>query len=42
LEAAPVVVGALDIPVPFSPPLEDHSIPSLSHIIEISRTIVKS
>ena len=42
LEAAPVVIGALDIPVPFSPPLEDHSIPSLSHIIEISRTIATS
>jgi 2-oxoisovalerate dehydrogenase E1 component len=42
LEAAPVVIGALDIPVPFSPPLEDHSIPSLSHIIEMSRTIATS
>ena len=42
LEAAPVVIGALDIPVPFSPPLEDHSIPSLSHIIDISRTIARS
>lgn len=42
LEAAPVVIGALDIPVPFSPPLEDHSIPSLSHIIEVARTTATS
>ena len=27
LEAAPVVVGALDTPVPFAPTLEDHTIP---------------
>ena len=28
LEAPPVVLGALDTPVPFSPPLEDHTIPT--------------
>ena len=28
LESAPVVIGALDTPVPFSPPLEDHTIPN--------------
>ena len=28
LENAPVVIGALDTPVPFSPPLEDHTIPT--------------
>ena len=27
LESAPVVLGALDTPVPFSPTLEDHTIP---------------
>ncbi len=28
LESAPVVIGALDTPVPFSPTLEDHTIPN--------------
>jgi len=36
LEAPPVVIGALDTPVPFSPTLEDHTIPTFelvsSHI----------
>ena len=27
LEAPPVVIGALDTPVPFSPTLEDHTVP---------------
>jgi 2-oxoisovalerate dehydrogenase E1 component len=35
LEAAPVVIGALDTPVPFSPPLENHTVPSLEHVIEV-------
>ncbi len=30
LEAPPVVIGALDTPVPFSPTLEDHTVPSAS------------
>ncbi len=30
LEAAPVVIGALDTPVPFSPTLEDHTVPTAS------------
>jgi 2-oxoisovalerate dehydrogenase E1 component len=38
MESAPVVIGALDTPVPFSPPLEDHTIPSLKHVIEVLRT----
>ena len=29
LETPPVVIGALDTPVPFSPTLEDHTIPSI-------------
>jgi len=37
LECAPVVIGALDTPVPFSPTLEDHTIPTANlvyrHII---------
>ena len=28
LEAPPIVVGALDTPVPFAPTLEDHTIPT--------------
>ena len=39
MESGPVVIGALDTPVPFSPPLEDHTIPSLEHVIEVLRTI---
>jgi pyruvate/2-oxoglutarate/acetoin dehydrogenase E1 component/TPP-dependent pyruvate/acetoin dehydrogenase alpha subunit len=38
MESAPAVIGALDTPVPFSPPLEDHTIPSLEHVIEVLRT----
>ena len=30
LESPPVVVGALDTPVPFSPTLEDHTVPSVA------------
>jgi pyruvate/2-oxoglutarate/acetoin dehydrogenase E1 component len=25
----------LDTPVPFSPPLENHTLPSLEHVVEI-------
>jgi len=35
LEAAPVVIGALDTPVPFSPPLENHTVPSLEHVVDV-------
>ena len=38
LESAPCVIGALDTPVPFSPPLENHTIPSIEHVVEILRT----
>lgn len=38
LESAPCVIGALDTPVPFSPPLENHTIPSVEHVVEILRT----
>ena len=33
LECAPVVLGALDTPVPFSPTLEDHTIPSADMVL---------
>jgi len=35
LEAVPVVIGALDTPVPFSPPLENHTVPSLEHVVAV-------
>ena len=38
LESAPCVIGALDTPVPFSPPLENHTIPSVEHVVDILRT----
>ncbi len=34
LEAPPVVVGALDTPVPFAPPLEDHTLPDAALVVE--------
>lgn len=40
LEAAPAVIGALDTPVPFSPPLENHTVPSLEHVIEVLKATV--
>jgi len=42
LESAPVVIGALDTPVPFSPPLENHTVPSLEHVVEVLKTTVQS
>ncbi len=33
LESPPVVIGALDTPVPFSPPLEDYTIPTYDLVI---------
>lgn len=37
LESAPLVIGALDTPVPFSPPLENFTIPSVEHVINVLR-----
>jgi pyruvate/2-oxoglutarate/acetoin dehydrogenase E1 component/TPP-dependent pyruvate/acetoin dehydrogenase alpha subunit len=34
LESAPMVIGALDTPVPFSPPLEDYTIPDVDLVVE--------
>lgn len=42
LEAAPVVIGALDTPVPFSPPLENFTIPSVEHVIDVLRLTAQS
>ena len=42
LEAQPAVIGALDTPVPFSPPLENHTIPSVEHVVRTLREIVNS
>ncbi len=33
LESPPVVIGALDTPVPFSPPLEDHTVPTADLVL---------
>ena len=39
LEAAPIIVGALDTPVPFSPTLEDHSIPDVDLVVQHLRNL---
>jgi pyruvate/2-oxoglutarate/acetoin dehydrogenase E1 component len=41
LESAPLVIGALDTPVPFSPPLEKHTIPSVDHLIKALLLVAK-
>jgi len=41
LEAAPAVIGALDTPVPFAPPLENHTIPSLEHVLAVLRVLTE-
>ena len=41
LEAQPVVIGALDTPVPFSPPLENHTIPSVEHVTRIIQKLME-
>ncbi|MEL0101086.1 MAG: thiamine pyrophosphate-dependent enzyme [Euryarchaeota archaeon] len=40
LESVPVVIGALDTPVPFSPPLENHTIPDSDHVEKIIRRLL--
>ena len=40
LEAPPVVVGALDTPVPFSPPLEDYTVPDVALVVEHLRMLL--
>ena len=41
LETTPLVIGALDTPVPFAPPLEDHTVPSLEHVIKALRQVAQ-
>lgn len=41
LESAPLIIGALDTPVPFSPPLENHTIPSLEHVVKALRQVAQ-
>ena len=40
LEAPAVVLGALDTPVPFSPTLEDHTIPTADLVVEHLRNLL--
>jgi pyruvate/2-oxoglutarate/acetoin dehydrogenase E1 component len=41
LESAPLVIGALDTPVPFAPPLENHTVPDLEHVIKALRQVAQ-
>ena len=41
LESAPLVIGALDTPVPFAPPLEDHTVPGLEHVVKALRQVAQ-
>ena len=42
LESAPLVIGALDTPVPFAPQLENHTIPSVDHVVEAIQMMIDS
>ncbi|MGB1587812.1 MAG: alpha-ketoacid dehydrogenase subunit alpha/beta [Poseidonia sp.] len=42
LESAPVVIGALDTPVPFSPPLENHTVPSKDHVVDVVGSLLQA
>ena len=37
LESVPIVIGALDTPVPFAPHLENHTIPDVNHVLQAIR-----
>jgi len=39
LESVPIVIGALDTPVPFAPHLENHTIPDVNHVLQAIRHI---
>ena len=41
LESAPLVIGALDTPVPFAQPLENHTVPSLDDVVKAIRQVVQ-
>ncbi|RAH15944.1 MAG: hypothetical protein CMB56_001795 [Methanobacteriota archaeon] len=42
LETTPIVIGSLDTPVPFSPPLEDHTIVSENHVIDAIKILMEN
>ena len=42
LETTPIVLGALDTPVPFSPPLEDYTLVSEDYIIDAINTLMEN
>jgi acetoin:2,6-dichlorophenolindophenol oxidoreductase subunit beta len=42
LKAAPVRVCGLDIPIPFSPPMEEYAVPDRSNILEGVRGLMRS
>jgi pyruvate/2-oxoglutarate/acetoin dehydrogenase E1 component len=39
LESAPLVIGALDTPVPFAPQLENHTVPSAEYVVKALRQV---
>ena len=41
LESKPVVIGALDTPVPFSPPLENHTIPDSEYVLQTIQSMMQ-
>jgi acetoin:2,6-dichlorophenolindophenol oxidoreductase subunit beta len=41
LKAAPARVCGLDVPIPFSPPMENYAIPSKAKILEAIRTVLR-
>ncbi len=42
LETTPIVLGALDTPVPFSPPLEDHTIISEDYVVDAINILMEN
>jgi len=40
LDAPPVRMGLPDAPLPYSPPIEDHAIPSVERIAEVARELI--
>jgi pyruvate dehydrogenase E1 component beta subunit len=39
LDAPVVRVGALDVPIPFSPPLEDLTIPTAERVVDVAMAL---
>ena len=40
LDAEPVVLGGRNVPIPFSPPLEDAAVPQTADIVQAAREMV--